>query len=186
MQSTNMECILIFQNLNPFVRLTPLPNSKLYSAHQKSVFGKNRLNTNGIPSSHSKFSLLQSYPENYPRIKKTKIKFGSGRGRKSLSITLPSPHQYGSPVSNGGVATAVPVADEQLYCFCQCPHDNVSQMIGCDSKDCVYQWFHFECVGVTIPPKGKWYCPDCREKRNALKREKEHQSYLNSTGLYAA
>jgi inhibitor of growth protein 3 len=26
---------------------------------------------------------------------------------------------------------------------------------------CVLEWFHYTCVGITEPPKGKWYCPDC-------------------------
>lgn len=55
--------------------------------------------------------------------------------------------------------------DEKLYCICQGPHDNVSQMIGCDAKDCPYQWFHFECVGIVVAPKGKWFCPECKDKR---------------------
>lgn len=53
---------------------------------------------------------------------------------------------------------------EKLYCFCQCPYDEVSEMIACDAKDCVIEWFHFECVGIMVPPQGSWYCPDCRKK----------------------
>ena len=56
----------------------------------------------------------------------------------------------------------------RLYCHCQCPYDEVSEMIACDSKDCEIEWFHFECVGIMVPPKGHWFCPDCR-KRNFLK-----------------
>lgn len=26
---------------------------------------------------------------------------------------------------------------------------------------CPYEWYHCECVGITDPPKGKWYCPQC-------------------------
>ena len=52
----------------------------------------------------------------------------------------------------------------KLYCYCRCPYDEVSQMIGCDASDCPYEWFHFECVGIMIPPEGRWYCPDCRLK----------------------
>ncbi|KAJ8679418.1 hypothetical protein QAD02_015205 [Eretmocerus hayati] len=51
-----------------------------------------------------------------------------------------------------------------LYCYCQCPYDEVSEMIACDGDDCRIEWFHFECVGITVPPKGKWYCPDCRRR----------------------
>lgn len=53
---------------------------------------------------------------------------------------------------------------DNLYCYCQCPYDEVSEMIACDGSDCRIEWFHFECVGIMVPPKGKWYCPDCRKR----------------------
>ncbi|XP_060528883.1 uncharacterized protein LOC132703566 [Cylas formicarius] len=53
----------------------------------------------------------------------------------------------------------------QLYCYCRCPYDEVSEMIGCDSNECEIEWFHFECVGIMVPPKGQWFCPDCRKKK---------------------
>ena len=53
---------------------------------------------------------------------------------------------------------------DKLYCICQCPHDDVSEMIGCDAPDCRLEWFHFECVGILVPPKGQWFCPECRER----------------------
>jgi hypothetical protein len=53
---------------------------------------------------------------------------------------------------------------EKLYCYCQCPHDEVSEMIGCDAPDCRLEWFHFECVNVLVPPEGKWYCPECTKR----------------------
>merc|ERR1712241_113885 len=52
----------------------------------------------------------------------------------------------------------------KLYCYCQSPHDDVSEMIGCDAPDCRLEWFHFECVGIMIPPEGKWYCPECTKR----------------------
>lgn len=56
-----------------------------------------------------------------------------------------------------------------LYCYCRCPYDEVSEMIGCDAADCAIEWFHFECVGIMVPPKGQWYCPDCRKKKQQRK-----------------
>jgi hypothetical protein len=35
-------------------------------------------------------------------------------------------------------------------------------MIGCDASDCPYEWFHFECVGISEAPEGTYYCPECR------------------------
>lgn len=60
--------------------------------------------------------------------------------------------------------TQVQRTNENLYCYCQCPYDEVSEMIACDGRDCAIEWFHFECVGIMVPPKGKWFCPDCRKK----------------------
>lgn len=51
-----------------------------------------------------------------------------------------------------------------LYCYCRCPYDEVSEMIACDGDDCEIEWYHFECVNILVPPKGKWYCPQCRPK----------------------
>uniref|UniRef100_A0A0R3QK12 PHD domain-containing protein n=1 Tax=Brugia timori TaxID=42155 RepID=A0A0R3QK12_9BILA len=39
------------------------------------------------------------------------------------------------------------------------------QMIMCDNKQCPIEWFHFQCVGLTEAPKGKWYCERCSEQR---------------------
>lgn len=62
----------------------------------------------------------------------------------------------------------------KIYCYCQCPYDEVSEMIACDGEDCRIEWFHFECVGIMVPPKGKWYCPDCRRKHNITQNNDEY------------
>ena len=51
--------------------------------------------------------------------------------------------------------------DTNLYCICQ--RMSFGEMIECDNPKCKYQWFHFECLGITSAPKGKWYCPECRK-----------------------
>uniref|UniRef100_A0A1I7WW70 PHD domain-containing protein n=1 Tax=Heterorhabditis bacteriophora TaxID=37862 RepID=A0A1I7WW70_HETBA len=38
------------------------------------------------------------------------------------------------------------------------------QMICCDSTSCKYQWFHFDCVGLSVEPVGQWFCPECTKK----------------------
>ncbi|XP_059061765.1 uncharacterized protein LOC131854648 [Achroia grisella] len=55
---------------------------------------------------------------------------------------------------------------ESVYCYCRCPYDEVSEMIACDAEGCSIEWFHFECVGIMVPPKGRWYCPECRKNQN--------------------
>ncbi len=36
-------------------------------------------------------------------------------------------------------------------------------MVQCDNDKCTIQWFHFDCLRIRCPPKGKWYCPSCRK-----------------------
>ncbi|KAI6217461.1 Inhibitor of growth protein [Aphelenchoides fujianensis] len=50
--------------------------------------------------------------------------------------------------------------NEPTYCICR----NVSfgQMVACENPMCPIEWFHFECMGLTSEPKGKWFCPNCR------------------------
>jgi len=58
----------------------------------------------------------------------------------------------------------VEAGNDSLYCYCQSNEDEGSDMIGCDAPDCRLEWFHFECVGVMIPPEDKWYCPECSKR----------------------
>jgi len=45
--------------------------------------------------------------------------------------------------------------------YCTCNQVSYGDMVACDNADCPYEWFHYPCVGVTAPPKGKWYCQPC-------------------------
>jgi len=46
--------------------------------------------------------------------------------------------------------------------YCLCGRVSFGEMIACDNDDCAKEWFHLECVGLTVAPVTKWYCPDCR------------------------
>ncbi|KAH3742647.1 inhibitor of growth protein 4 [Pelomyxa schiedti] len=50
--------------------------------------------------------------------------------------------------------------NEPTYCLCH--RVSFGQMVCCDNPECEIEWFHFECVGLTTSPKGKWYCPNCK------------------------
>jgi len=58
--------------------------------------------------------------------------------------------------------------NEPTYCLCH--QVSYGEMIGCDNQDCPIEWFHFGCVNLTTKPKGKWYCPKCREDREKKKK----------------
>jgi inhibitor of growth protein 3 len=52
--------------------------------------------------------------------------------------------------------------DNKKYCICQ--QVSRGNMVACDNDDCPYEWFHWDCVGVTKEPEGVWYCPECRTR----------------------
>jgi phosphopantetheinyl transferase (holo-ACP synthase) len=60
--------------------------------------------------------------------------------------------------------------EEPRYCYCQ--QISYGDMVGCESDDCTYQWFHYVCVGLTSEPKGDWYCPECTAKLKKKKKKK--------------
>lgn len=62
--------------------------------------------------------------------------------------------------------------DKQLYCFCQSV--SYGEMVACDGENCKYEWFHYTCVNLKEPPKGAWYCPECRQEiaNSRLKKKK--------------
>ena len=43
-------------------------------------------------------------------------------------------------------------ADEPTYCYCN--GVSYGEMVGCDARDCEREWFHLECVGLKVAPKG--------------------------------
>ena len=65
--------------------------------------------------------------------------------------------QIAAAPDDGGRIKGGP-GSEPTYCFC----NNVSygDMIACDNEACMYEWFHFSCVGITRKPNpGElWYC----------------------------
>lgn len=60
--------------------------------------------------------------------------------------------------------------DTKLYCHCQ--RVSFGEMIGCDSDECQYEWFHLSCVGLSKPLPQTWYCEDCKERIEREKNEK--------------
>ncbi|PWN87858.1 hypothetical protein FA10DRAFT_269142 [Acaromyces ingoldii] len=66
---------------------------------------------------------------------------------------------------NDGSPGAIMVPDmaidpnEPRYCYCN--QVSYGDMVACDHEDCPREWFHYSCVGLSNPPKGKWYCLFC-------------------------
>lgn len=55
------------------------------------------------------------------------------------------------------------LAEEAVYCYCQ--QVSFGDMIACDNANCEKEWFHYACVGLFAPPKGKWFCNECLAKK---------------------
>lgn len=71
-------------------------------------------------------------------------------------------------VTSAEVAQENADGDGRVYCYCRRPYDELQGMIGCDGSSCQIEWFHFECVGILVPPKGNWYCPECQKGQPPL------------------
>ena len=61
--------------------------------------------------------------------------------------------------------TSVMLKSAKLYCYCQSVDDGEQDWIGCDAVGCKFEWFHMRCANVKRPPRGNWYCNDCKAKK---------------------
>eukprot|EP00879_Flechtneria_rotunda_P003977 GHRR01004217.1.p1 GENE.GHRR01004217.1~~GHRR01004217.1.p1 ORF type:complete len:297 (+),score=123.71 GHRR01004217.1:203-1093(+) len=80
---------------------------------------------------------------------------------------------------------AVEDASEPRYCVCR--GVSYGEMVACDSEDCPIEWFHYGCVGITEPPKGKWYCSHCaplflRNGGTAAQQQQQQQQHQKKAG----
>jgi hypothetical protein len=74
-----------------------------------------------------------------------------------------------------------PGPDEPRYCYCN--GISYGEMVACDADDCKKEWFHLECAGLKVAPRGngksapqtfkamtlrllvaKWYCDECKDR----------------------
>jgi len=72
-------------------------------------------------------------------------------------------------VEGGGTTYEEQIANPNEPTYCLCQRVSFGEMVGCDNDDCPIEWFHFQCVGLSAKPKGRWLCPLCR-RREASKR----------------
>lgn len=68
---------------------------------------------------------------------------------------------YSVPTDKSNVNSEDEAEDEDtMYCFC-C-RQSFGLMIACDNKECPYEWFHIDCVGIVEAPDEEWYCEHCK------------------------
>jgi len=66
---------------------------------------------------------------------------------------------------------------EESWCYCKLPAEE-DDMIGRDDKNCKIGWFHLKCLRITKVPKGKWYCPDCKQIKVVAGEKKRNSLFL--------
>jgi len=100
----------------------------------------------------------------------------------SLTASLTSPAAL-TPVTPGGGSGSLGSDQEWNYDpneprYCVCNQVSYGDMVACDNEDCPYEWFHYPCVGITAPPKGKWYCAPCTASMKRRGRKKKVMTKL--------
>ena len=77
-------------------------------------------------------------------------------------FSRPIPACTSSKISSIFDSNPVTETSSRKYCYCQ--QEEYGKMIGCDGRNCPYEWFHLSCLKLkTLPKSLKWYCPDCRK-----------------------
>lgn len=135
----------------------------------------------GRPSKRPKHRASQLYPDESPTsISSDNSVFENSESLSSADFiengtnfdsTSPSSLDFATNASQAN--TTLYQRDETKYCICR--HVSYGQMIACDNHECEIEWFHYDCVGVTQEPIGKWFCPDCTRKMSGH----QQQQHLN-------
>ena len=71
---------------------------------------------------------------------------------------------------------------EDVHVYCNCRGRDEGDMVECDGRSCTFQWFHFDCVGITEAPEGKWYCDDCSQDDSCVEVIGESPATVTVTG----
>lgn len=94
-----------------------------------------------------------------------------------MNSTSPIPLSYSWYPWCGSLGNQTPQGNTPIYHrdetkYCTCRQVSYGEMVACDNNECEIEWFHYDCVGITQPPKGKWYCPDCSKKMKIQRKYK--------------
>ncbi|KAI6175953.1 Inhibitor of growth protein [Aphelenchoides bicaudatus] len=103
---------------------------------------------------HQKIKKLKATEKSDTKKHKRKSKVALAETETNLADTFDPTSYVDMPVD----------PNEPTYCFCN--QVSFGRMICCDNKNCPLEWFHFDCVGLTGEPKGRWYCKPCAENLN--------------------
>ena len=180
-------------NLKAEKATTQFFSKSLTKAERKKLVAEaNDLFTQSINNSQKKISLIQSaYDQVDQHIQKldkdlnsfdidmASGKFDSVRGSKNQKKprTHSNEHKQSREPEKKlpGIETMPVDPDESRYCYCG--QVSFGEMIACDNDFCDLEWFHYDCVGLSSPPKGKWYCRECLtlRKKGLLKTQEDNK-----------
>ncbi|XP_066245288.1 inhibitor of growth protein 3 [Euwallacea similis] len=114
---------------------------------------------------------IQAIQQDHANNKKKQKKYSNNSSSSSSQQLAPIPVQQPATLPEVQPAqtdsTVAEVADgEWVYDpneprYCLCNQVSYGDMVACDNEECPSEWFHYPCVGISAPPKGKWYCPQC-------------------------
>ena len=69
--------------------------------------------------------------------------------------------------------------EDERYCYCN--DVSYGEMVACDNKSCVREWFHLRCVGLEKAPgkNARWFCDECKE---LMKKDKGRLGSVGGNG----
>ena len=70
---------------------------------------------------------------------------------------------------------------EERWCYCKKPESG--KMIMSEEDNCKIVCFLFKCLKISIAPKMKWFCPDCRRKINTSTTNRKTSVNHTTQGL---
>ena len=60
------------------------------------------------------------------------------------------------------------IVSKEMYCVCNGPDDGRRVILCKNDHRISGTWFHFECLNINVKPRGKWFCPHCKIKKQFL------------------
>ena len=121
------------------------------------------------PSSKHTKALLKSSPSNITTDAREDTERESKRQKGIKELVKPPSGKMGKQASKKLEEADLTFEGEEepeshgtgIYCTCQ--NSSHGDMVKCSNRQCLYQWFHYGCVGLSEEPRGKWLCSRCQK-----------------------
>lgn len=97
--------------------------------------------------------------------KENKRSHKKGAGQAAAAQLVQAAHGDEPAVSVAEEEEEAIAEDEPRYCYCN--GVSYGEMVACDADGCAKEWFHLECVGLRVAPKGNGKFLYCFDKNKA-------------------